>query len=636
MIRRSPSVFALLWLALCSTPGHSQINWHSLSNGYSQIDVIDGNFFLSGDTVATSHDGQSFVDRIPVAGSSKKVVKYGANYFALSPWISGYQYFRRSSDGIRWTTGIQSGRPELNAAAAGNGDLVLAGEGGYVIVESGGRQIEYTVPQIGTTRDLLFANGQFVSASTKGIFSFTHPTNSTPLLLVENLLTIHHLNGLFFAGGAQGIYTSTNLLEWRHFPTPAAIHDVCFGDDLYLAAADGGHYFTSVDGIAWQQRHTGLEHSNLSVAYSRGVYLMAARAELRDFTLLQSTNGLVWRQYRTPPSRPWGNAVAWGPHGFVVAPLRSEQFLYSPDGLNWTSTYQLPPLVEFTSVNYACDRYIAVGGTPGIITSMNGRGWTPVTNNPASPPFMAVGGNATFAIASGPQRTIHTTNGVDWSWLPELATAQLFGISYAQGKFVAVGSPGIIISENGLNWRRVTNQLPSVIYRCVLGTPSAFLVGGDGGNLVYSRDGSDWQVVPHQPVGRILSISRGHSAFIATADVGAGINGGAYLLSGDGINWTRLIQPYQLGKAAWGDGKFVAVQGNRYLSISHEPTLDINYSQFDLTLLIPGSPTNVLTRLETSTDLSNWETQLESRGFLGASIPLPTSSPVKFHRLRFE
>src|SRR5262249_14436381 len=132
--------------------------------------------------------------------------------------------------------------------------------------------------------------------------------------------------------------------------------------------------------------------------------------------------------------------------------------LTSPDGVVWTSQVSgaMNPL---TDVVWGNGRFVAVGGassTPLVVTSTDGIIWSPGIFLPANAPgLMTVTfGNGLFVADNGT-----AADGMNWTALPEsFGRLAPFGIGYGQGVFVTVGwwaggsYNAIRYSTNGTNW----------------------------------------------------------------------------------------------------------------------------------------------------------------------------------------
>lgn len=173
---------------------------------------------------------------------------------------------------------------------------------------------------------------------------------------------------------------------------------------------------------------------------------------------------------------------------------------------------------------------------------------------------------------------------------PGFMGMQLLGITYGNGKYVAVGQyleddDGVIETSNdGLNWTMQTTRDYSILdlYDVIYGAGIFVAVGWDyyGGNNIYSStNGINW--TPHATqISNIHGVTYGEGTFVAVGD-GLLLNGTTYTnqniyVSTDGINWSATDsgvpsgQVHTLYDVAYGAGNFVAVDGAGYFYSSSD------------------------------------------------------------------
>jgi hypothetical protein len=102
-------------------------------------------------------------------------------------------------------------------------------------------------------------------------------------------------------------------------------------------------------------------------------------------------------------------------------------------------------------------------------------------------------------------------------------TASLYGITYGNKQYLAVGSSGAIItSPDSLNWSLQTN---SVLTPCTLSAiawgNSEFVAVGEGGWTMRSGDGTNWISSSSATVNDLYSIIFANGSFLAVGENGA-------------------------------------------------------------------------------------------------------------------
>lgn len=221
---------------------------------------------------------------------------------------------------------------------------------------------------------------------------------------------------------------------------------------------------------------------------------------------------------------------------------------------------------------------------------------------------------------------------------------QLLGITYGNGRYVAVGQyPGfpsdangvVETSDDGLNWTMRTTHDGSILhlFDVTYGGGTFVAVGWDafgGKNIYSSTNGINW--TPHlTKISNIYAVTYGGGMFVAVGD-GLLLNGSTYTnqniyASSDGINWSATdsgvptSQVHALRDVAYGAGNFVAVDGAGYFysssdgfawtrSTNSRAGLKINFCN-GLFFVPAGDSTNLV-----SSDGLNWSFVANNTGTL--------------------
>jgi len=197
--------------------------------------------------------------------------------------------------------------------------------------------------------------------------------------------------------------------------------------------------------------------------------------------------------------------------------------------------------------------------------------------------FIAVGSSVTpvavsngIVIRSTNGFVVTSTNGIDWEAKPLPTRQHLNGITYAKGRFVAVGNSGTILwSEDGNAWSDVSLPISHNIAAIGYGSPTnapdglfiAFATSQQTIALT-SSDGISWQTnslgslasIFTGPIGvPTAGITFGQGRFFALWTWGTSGTSQA-LVSENGFNWSQLpFGTTPKGVAEFGYDKFVAV-----------------------------------------------------------------------------
>jgi hypothetical protein len=149
-----------------------------------------------------------------------------------------------------------------------------------------------------------------------------------------------------------------------------------------------------------------------------------------------------------------------------------------------------------------------------------------------------------------------TINPTGWQKITMPSASKWTGVTYGNGKFVAVGSTSTgAYSTDGINWQKIT--LPANMTGVTYGNGKVVAVGSTSTGA-YSTDGINWTATT-LPSGSWKGIAYGNGKFVATST--SNTNNAMY--SADGINWTAIPLPASTGywsSVCYNDnGRFVAV-----------------------------------------------------------------------------
>ena len=260
--------------------------------------------------------------------------------------------------------------------------------------------------------------------------------------------------------------------------------------------------------------------------------------------------------------------IAYGGGVFVAVSNNTagNQVIVSQDGITWTG-YAAAAANQWWDVCYGNGRFVAVaqsGAGNRVMTSPDGKTWT-IRTSAANYAWTNVAyGNGIFVATTasggvGLFAMYSTDNGVTWttSGIPAQTVINLNGLTFGDGKFVAVGSKSYV-STDGINWTQGTTNLSDISWSVAYGNGRFVAVEGDGlyPYSAYSTDGLNWTLSTAPiAVEGWSGIAFGAGNFVAIS------TGNKAATSTDGINWSIQVL---LNGTAWyeivyGDGKFVAV-----------------------------------------------------------------------------
>jgi hypothetical protein len=393
-----------------------------------------------------------------------------------------------------------------------------------------------------------------------------------------------------------------DLLAPRFSGTYQGLHSVTFGNGAYVAVGENGTILYSADSVTWIPESSGVTNRLNGVKYGTNGFVAVGDAS----TVLQSVDGITWNQRSSPVSvnlsavtYGWGRYVAVGASGVIVtstnginwasintgAPYNfngvdcqnifvlvgdSGTIMTSPDGLAWTlrfsGTFSRLNAISIHSQNSSTYNMTAVGDSGAVLTTTDGITWTVVTSGTSSN-LLAVAndGNspARFGIV-GQGGVFITGTGAVWNSQYNSAVTNLYGIVYAHGNFVAVGSAGLI--QAAIPWLPRNSGTLQSLNAITFGGGYFMTAGGTPQNtniILRSPNGEDWSPVYTGTEGTINGLAYGTNGYVAVGALGV------ILTSRDGLSWTsQNIGPttYAFYSVTFGSGIYTAIGASYSIS----------------------------------------------------------------------
>jgi hypothetical protein len=352
-----------------------------------------------------------------------------------------------SANGSAWA--LQTQVPNVHVPLAG----VIYGGGQFVVVGNSGTIL--------TSFDGVTWVAQF-SGSTGALFGVTYG------------------NGQFVIAGATFgkclIITSSNGSSWtaKSWIPTNNLHGISYGNSGFVAVGDNGTILFSPDGMSWAIQ--SFASGNLKgVTYDNGCFISVGENSGGDGTIVASPNGSSWTEITESIVFPL-YAITYGNNIFVTVG-EVGIYLTSPDGSNWTSTWD--PRSDFSNLNG-----VAYG---------NGR-------------FVAVSGDTTLSSFNGSLWAIHSS----------VSTKNLNGVAYGEGRFVAVGDSGAILtSPDDSIWTACSSGTTKALYGATYDS-NQFVVVGENGTILTSHDCSVWASQTSGTTNDLNGVSYGNGLFVAT------------------------------------------------------------------------------------------------------------------------
>ncbi|HEX3029259.1 MAG TPA: hypothetical protein VHT34_08155 [Clostridia bacterium] len=275
-----------------------------------------------------------------------------------------------------------------------------------------------------------------------------------------------------------------------------SLRGTAFGNGKFMVDGLNGVIATSQYGDAWSVSVAPSTSSNnlFGAGFYNGKYIAVGRS-ITGGRVSTSIDAANWADTILPSTRL--NAVTYGisnQGGGYVAVGDTSNAAYSPDLTTWTvedlSGITLPTGSDFRSAAFGINTFVITGTNGGILMTPDGLTWARISlgNFPnlngitfANGKFIAVGGNNTNGIIIA-----SSDNGLTWPTQITVPGVIFRAVTYANGFFVAAGSRGAIWSSpDGINWSSRVSGITGDLYGITFGR-NTFLAVGDGGRILQS------------------------------------------------------------------------------------------------------------------------------------------------------
>ncbi|MBI5483048.1 MAG: hypothetical protein HY888_01135 [Deltaproteobacteria bacterium] len=445
----------------------------------------------------------------------------------------------------------------LYGGAFGNGTYVAVGSAGTILITPDGGA---TWPQktSGTTKDLkavAFGNNTFVAAGNSGTICFSTDNGLTWQVAVSNvtkdLYNITYGNSLFVAVGYSGtIITSPDGVTWTK-RTSGLENDFYWTNELrgisfdsasgtFTAVGSAGTYLTSPDGITWTSKRKGTTNTLSDVIYANNTFVTVGAMG----TVLTSPDGKSWsdRSIVTPGINLTLSGIAYGNSLFAAAGQSYNTSAYqatnvvyvSADGISWTQK-TAPGTTALANIAFGNNTFVA-GGANGIIVSSsdNGDTWSSRTSGIAGKITGITYGNGTFVavsevetqptfnpfVPSLPGVPLTSSDGITWTKQSFGGSYNIYGVTFGNGLFVAVGSSGAILtSPDGITWTQQASGTGNLLVGATFGD-NIFMVVGQNGSVFVSADGVTWSPRESGTSTYLYRAAWGNTKFVAVGYLG--------------------------------------------------------------------------------------------------------------------
>lgn len=284
---------------------------------------------------------------------------------------------------------------------------------------------------------------------------------SRPSGTTANLRDVVWSGTQFIAVGDSGtILTSPDGISWtqRTAGISNALWGAVWSGTQFVVVGEYGTIFTSSDGIIWTQKDPGIPDSNLYDISWSGTQFVAVGGEFRfsgnpaynNALILTSPDGITWTKRTSGLTDRKLYGISWSGTQFIAVSGSDVQpadtvVLSSSDGINWIQRIIVAgtPYTLF-DVAWTGSQFVVVGTGSVVFTSSDGINWvsrsTPAVIN------YGVTWSGNFLAAVGWSITT-SPDGITWSSRTSGTGNNLWGITWADNQYVAVGEAGTILTS---------------------------------------------------------------------------------------------------------------------------------------------------------------------------------------------
>ena len=640
----------LLQTSVLAADPLDQWYWRNpLPTGNEITDVIYANGLFravdSGGEILTSSDGVDWtirncgynciLDGIACAQSS--YVAVGWHWASFGPEDEGgLPVVLTSSNGVSWTSQSfgDGGDGALAKVCYGNDLFVAVGSGDSdcpIFTSPDGVHWAGQAPGIisglhFSLQSVAYGNGIFVATGAADAFFSTQPVLTSPdgtnwtivqIEITASLNAVSFVNGSFALLGQSvepntaALLLSSDGLTWTN--CSFAVDDGC---SLYSAGYAAGTYvlagstskgnalFTSPDLGSWTERDVSVNLNYSTVAYGKGVFVVGGFDGI-----VSSTNGTDWAKLGSEAAGSFFGVV-YDRDEFVAVGIGGA-VARSEDGVSWSAATTVTTN-NLWSIASANSFFAAVGDAGTIITSTNGMDWTVRGSGVTSNTIADIcAGDGMLVAVTRAGEILASTNGTQWALVSSGEVADLYGVAFGQGTFVAVGWSGgdsfSLVSTDGLTWASFPQDPTTDLERLCYG--NGVFVAVEDGPIKTSNDGSNWTPVASQPdIGQTCSrVVWAHGTFVVVGGKGT------LLTSTNGADWIarNCWAGFNLDGVAYGRGTFVIVGDYGILQSDPLPLWGLDLKpvgpQTNGAFALEASgPADQTWEIDTSTNLVDW------------------------------
>ena len=519
---------------------------------------------------------------------------------------------------------------DINRVAANGGRYLFVGENGLALYTEDFAQWNsiHTRHTDDPYYDAAFSADRAAISHPGGVLTSTNLVDwSNPDRLFSSL-AVHHADGKWVSVGIAGdIAVSEDGIHWRlqNIQIPNSEfgfwQNVHYGNGNWVVVGDDGYILTSSDGENWSRRRIAPINLN-AVAYDelRDAWVVVGYGLDAEENIFTSSDLINWQAHVSGTVLGLDSVAVF--EGHVVA-TSSYYTLYESEDLTVWSEHSVG---DFTNTYGSADiiydhtnkHWMRTGTGGRVETSNDLESWekviSPTLNSIKSIDYHAsTGFIAAGEDYSGKSGLLHSDDGISWKRVTSMPASDITKVKFGKNIWVAIGGDSIYTSTDGHVWRAVYDLGLYILYDLEYDESSEIWVAvGSEGRILVSNNAHNWTPSSSGVDNSIHEISYHNGTWLAVSDEGH------VLLSTDTLSWETSVLPGSNLRTHLSNSIYALGEWHIFTNIrSHYTSTDGRNWQYhnsapaNVTDIEFGRDKWMLTTLNgeiySSSDLSRWE-----------------------------
>ena len=352
----------------------------------------------------------------------------------------------------------------------------------------------------------------------------------------------------------------------------STVRGVMSHEGNYVAWGQYGNIQTSSDGIKWTSGNNTWSNDSVAGNLYNIVYndVENKYVGIGKNCFASSSDGKKWKSEASAQNINNNDLLYANGNYYGVSSGYGGRIQKSTDGKNWqnlstglpNSNVGSTDYYNLNAITFGNGKYIAVGSQGKVLSSNDGESWNNQTLG-VSPSYLSLidviyAGGKYVIVGSG--GTIYTSDdGASWVKRDSGLTGyqKLCSISYGHGKYVVVGGSETLTSTDGINWSGTSTNIQ--LNNSICFDSSGFVT--TSGIIYHSSDGTNWTKVDKpssQTISYISDLQFLNGQYVAV--------GNGFMISPDGVAWSRKNDNEVLNRISYGNGKYVGIGNSKTYS----------------------------------------------------------------------